>query len=244
MSESLKRGIDALLYLSTRKSVGVTELADELDVNKSTAFRILNTLLESGLVEKNKETATYKLGAAILRLSERYYKNFYTITVALPIMKRLSVEISESVHLAIASNTGAIVVEQVMCEGTAVNAKIGHNEPLHCSSVGKCLLTFSTVADGKNLLKSVVYDKYTDKTLTDEKSLLKEIEKIRKDGFAVDNGELDADIRCVAVPVYNNFGDCIYSLGVSGTANKMTDSRIEKIVPSLLRASKDMALRG
>jgi DNA-binding IclR family transcriptional regulator len=155
------------------------------------------------------------------------------------------VEISESVHLAIASNTGAVVVEQVMSEGpSAVNARIGHHEPLHCSSVGKCLLTFSNFAGDNELLKCVVYDKYTDKTITDEASLLTEIDKIRKNGYAVDNGELNTDIRCVAVPVFNNLGTCIYAIGVSGTAANMTEKRIEKIVPCLLRASRDMAMRG
>jgi len=79
MAQSLQNGINALLFLASKKSVGVTELAEALSVHKSTAFRILDTFLQANMVQKDPETSKYKLGPAILRLSEQYYRNFSII---------------------------------------------------------------------------------------------------------------------------------------------------------------------
>jgi hypothetical protein len=98
----------------------VTELADELQINKSTAFRILDTFLEADMVEKSKETLKYKLGPAILRLSEQYYKNFNIIALAKPFMERLAADIRESVHLCVLSNNKAVVIEQIMSDSRLV----------------------------------------------------------------------------------------------------------------------------
>jgi IclR family KDG regulon transcriptional repressor len=240
MSQSLKKGIEALLFMASRKSVGVTELADELQINKSTAFRILDTFLEADMVEKNKETLKYKLGPAILRLSEQYYKNFNIITAAKPLMERLAADIRESVHLCVCSNNKAVVIEQIMSDSRlVVNAKIGNSEPLHCSAVGKCLLAFAPPEDREKMLSKVTFDVFTEKTITSKQRMLEEIENVRRQGYAVDDGELSADIKCVAVPVFIN-GACSYSLGASGALTRMTKEKTERIIHLLLETAKEI----
>lgn len=240
MSQSLKKGIEALLFLASRKSVGVTELADELQINKSTAFRILDTFLEADMAEKNKETLKYKLGPAILRLSEQYYKNFNIIAAAKPLMERLAADIRESVHLCVCSNNKAVVIEQIMSDSRlVVNAKIGNSEPLHCSAVGKCLLAFAPPEDREKMLSNVSFDVFTEKTISSKQRMLEEMENVRRKGYAIDDGELSADIKCVAVPVFFN-GVCGYSLGTSGALTRMTQEKVERIIPLLLKTAKDI----
>lgn len=241
MSQSLKKGIEALLFLSSRKSVGVTELAEELGVNKSTAFRILDTFLEADMVEKNKETLKYKLGPAILALSEQYYRNFNIIALAKPIMERLAAEIRESVHLCVCSNNRAVIIEQIMSDSRlVVNAKIGNSEPLHCSSVGKCLLAFAPAETREKMIAGIEFEVFTDKTINDRERLVSELEDVRQKGYAVDDGELSPDIKCVAVPVMDGRGACVYSLGASGAKSRMTQEKLNRIVPLLLKAAKDI----
>lgn len=244
MSSALEKGIESLFLLSTRKSIGVTELAEHLNVNKSTAFRILNAYLEANLVEKNLETGKYKLGPAILQLSEQYYKNFSIVEIAKPCLQRLAAEIRESVHLCVAANRSAVVIEQVMSESRlVVNAKIGNSEPLHCSSVGKCLLAFTEEAARVRLLSGINYIRYTENTITNEEDLLQELSHIRAQGYAMDNGELSPDIRCIAAPVFRaNSGD-IYSVGVSGARSRMTDEKLRTILPALLKACKEISCK-
>ena len=230
------------MYLASRKSVGVTELAGELDIHKSTAFRILDTFLEAGIVEKNRETLKYKLGPAILRLSERYYKNFNIIIAAKPIMEQLAADIHESVHLCVYSNNSAVVIEQILSNSRlVVNAKIGNREPLHCSSVGKCLLAFVPEEDRGEMISNITFEIFTEKTIRDEQSLLEEIERVKAQGYAIDDGELNADIKCVAVPVSDNRGMYTYSLGTSGAISRMTEEKVNRIIPLMLKAAKDIS---
>lgn len=238
MSQSLKKGIEALMFLATRKSVGVTELADALDINKSTAFRILDTFLEANMVEKNRETLKYKLGPAILQLSEQYYRNFNIIAAAKPLMEQLARDIRESVHLCVCSNNSAVIIEQIMSDSRlVVNAKIGNSEPLHCSSVGKCLLAFASESDREKMIAHITFDIYTEKTIRCKEDLYTEIEKVKTLGYAVDDGELNGDIKCVAVPVFDDKNACHYSLGTSGAASRMTDDKLDRIIPLLLKTA-------
>ncbi len=242
MSQSLKKGIEALLFLASRRSVGVTELAEALQINKSTAFRILDTFLEANMVEKHKETAKYKLGPAILRLSEQYYKNFSIIATAKPLMERLAAEIRESVHLCVLANHSAVIIEQIMSDSRlVVNARIGNVEPLHCSSVGKCLLAFAPDDKRERMIDGLSYEVFTEKTIDNRDRFLEEIQKIRTQGHAMDDGELSRDIRCVAVPVFNSNGACNYSLGVSGAASRMTPEKVARIVSMLTKTGKELS---
>jgi len=241
MSQSLKKGIEALLFLASRKSVGVTELAEALEVHKSTAFRILDTLQEANMVEKSKETLKYRLGPTILQLSEQYYRNFSIVAVARPIMERLVSEIRESVHLGVLVNNSAVIIEQILSDSRlVVNAKVGGSEPLHCSSVGKCLLAFAPEEQRGKMLKSICFDAYTDKTITSIARLQEELEKVRRLGYAVDDEELSPNIKCAAVPLMNRQGACVYSLGASGVASRMTDEKMEKLIPLMLRAAAEI----
>jgi DNA-binding IclR family transcriptional regulator len=244
MSQSLKNGIDALLFLADRKSAGVTELASSLKVNKSTAFRILNTFMEDNMVEKNKDTLKYRLGPAILRLSEQYYHNFNIIESARPVMEKLAAEIHESIHLCILSNNSAVVIEQMMSSSRLlVNAKVGNSEPLHCSSVGKCLLAFTSEENREKMIDGISFSVFTGKTIKDRNRLNEEIKRVQELGYAIDDEELSEHVRCVAVPVFDERGMCIHSLGASGAASRMTDEKIERIVPLLLKAAKSIVIR-
>jgi DNA-binding IclR family transcriptional regulator len=244
MSQSLKKGIDALLFLAGRKSAGVTELAEALRVNKSTAFRILDTFLEANMVEKNKDTLKYRLGPAILRLSEQYYHNFNIIESARPVMERLSAEIRESVHLCILANNSAVIIEQILSNSRLiVNAKVGNSEPLHCSSVGKCLLAFTSEENREKMIDHITFNVFTEKTITDKEKLNEEIKRVQELGYAIDDEELSKYIRCAAVPVFDERGVCIHSLGASGAASRMTDEKINRIVPLLLKAANNIVIK-
>ncbi len=239
MIQSLYKGIETLLFLASRKSAGVTELAEALGINKSTAFRILDTFLEANMVEKNRETLKYKLGPAILRLSEQYYKNYNIIADAKPLMERLAAEIRESVHLCVCANNSAVIIEQIMSDSRlVVNAKIGNSEPLHCSSVGKCLLAFAETENRDKMISLINFDIYTDKTIRCKAELDAEIEKVRAQGYAVDDGEISEHIKCVAVPVFDSTGKCQYSLGASGAASRMTREKTDRIIPLLVKTAE------
>lgn len=239
MSQSLQNGINALMFLSSKRSAGVTEIARAIGVNKSTAFRIMQTFLTSNIVEKNPETLCYKLGPAILRLSQQYYSGLNAVSISKPYMARLSEGFGESVHLCTLSNNRAVVVEQITADGRLIaNAKIGEEEPLHCSSVGKCLLAYADNSRQEKMLRETALEKYTEKTITDETELQRELARIKEKGFAIDDCELSEEIRCIGAPIFNSKGECSFSIGVSGARSRMTQEKIYKIAEGLKKVSE------
>lgn len=244
MSQSLERGLQTLLFLATRKSIGVTELATELNVNKSTAYRILETLRKYNMTEQKKVSSKYKLGPAVLQLSEQVYKDLNIISIAKPYMQKLVEELGESTHLCILSNNSAVVIEQITTSSRlSVNSKIGNNEPLHASSVGKCLLAFVNSEELKKILNKIKMDKFNQRTIVDKETLIKELTKTKKRGYAIDDREITDEIRCISVPIFNHKGQAVYSLGLSGPVSRMTRNKMEKAILLLKKTGESVSAK-
>lgn len=241
MSQALRNGLDALLFVASRRSVGVTELAAELGIDKSTASRVLATLQDANMVEKQQDTLRFSLGPAILQMSEQYHRNLGVMAIARPVMERLVSEMQESVHLGVLANDQAVVVEQVLSGSRlVVHAQVGGSEPLHCSSIGKCLLAFAPDETRERLLGRLPLEAHTANTITDPDRLQEELGRIRHLGYATDHEELSTGIRCVAVPIRNSRGTYAYALGTSGAAGRMTEAKLSRVVPLMLNAARDI----
>lgn len=241
MSQALKNGIDALLLVASSKSLGVTELAAQLGVDKSTASRLLATLQEADLVERQQDSLRYELGPAVLHLHEQYHRNLSVLPVARPVMERLASQIGESVHLGVLANDQAVVVDQVLSDSRlVVNAQVGGREPLHCSAIGKCLLAHVADETRERLLAGLSLDAHTDATITERGRLRSELETIRHAGYAIDGEELSPGITCVAVPIRNSRGRYEYALGASGAAGRMSATTLSRMVPLMLNAARDI----
>jgi DNA-binding IclR family transcriptional regulator len=241
MSQALKNGLDALLLVASRRSLGVTELAAELGIDKSTASRILATLQEADMVERHPDTLRYALGPTIVHLYERYHRNLSVLAVARPVMERLAAEIRESVHLGVLANDQAVIVDQVLSDSRlVVNAQVGGSEPLHCSSVGKTLLAFAPDELRDSLLSALTLEARTDRTITEVDRLSAELDRVRRQGYATDDEELSVGIRCVAVPIRNSRGSYEYALGASGATGRMTPAKLDRVVALMLHAARDI----
>jgi DNA-binding IclR family transcriptional regulator len=243
MIQSLERGIQALVFLSKRKTAGVTEVAEELGVNKSTAHRILETLIATNMVAQDKETAKYKLGPGILRLSDRLIKNLNIMASAKPYMAKLVEAAGESVHLCMLSNDCAVVIEQVMTDSRlAVHAKIGNAEPVYCSSVGKCLLAYCEEDKRESIIARLAFEPFTKKTITNAQKLREELKLVAERGYAIDDGEVSEDILCIAAPVFNNAGVVPYSLGISCPKSRVSgEAKVGKLIKELSQTTRKLS---
>lgn len=229
MIQSLDRGLKILLLLTERKNVGVTELAKELQVNKSTAFRLLETLVMNFLVEQDESSGKYRLGIGVLRISEKMLNSFDIITISRPFLVKLAEATHESAHLCVFSSGKAFVIDQVVSsEAMKVTAKIGKIEPLYSSAVGKCLMAYRTEKERDKLLDKMEMTPFTPATITSREVLKEQLERIRKTGYAVDEEELTPGVRCMAAPIYNHRGEVINCLGISGPSTRMRAENIEE----------------
>lgn len=227
MVQSLDRGIKILEILRSRKSAGVTEIAMELDVNKSTAFRLIDTLRQNNLVDQDPVTDKYRLSGGILRFGNAFLNNTRVVDLGQPYMEELARRIKENVHLCVFTNNRVIVISQVKsAEMIEVNASIGGREPIYCSAVGKTILAFLPENTREEILSTVELVVYTQKTITDRAALDECLAKVRRQGWAIDDEELTHGVRCIAAPIFNHAGRVVYSLGISALATRITDQKI------------------
>ena len=242
MIKSLDRGLEILFILAEHKSKGVTELANELQVDKSTVFRLLETMEKRNLVQQDKTTAKYKLGIGLLHISEGLVKNLDIINVSKPTLKQLMDSTKESVHLCTFANDKVYVVDQVKSDQIMkVSATIGHEEPIYCSSVGKCILAYLPDETKNRIIDGVQFIPYTEKTKVSKEALMEEIQLIRKKGYALDDEEVSVGVCCIAAPIYNHRGEVKSSIGISGPSARIRPENIDSYISKLKIAASNIS---
>jgi len=240
--QSLDRGIQILLILAEKNSAGVLELAEALNVDKSTASRLVETLRAHDMVRLDPETKKYRLGFRILHLGESLKDNLNVIAIARPMLLELSGKINESVHFCAFNNNSVYVMDQVRSSRNyTLSATVGMIEPLHCSSVGKCILAFRRQDTIRALLENYEFTKYTEHTITTREALMENLERIRALGYAVDDEEMALGVRCLAVPVYDYLNSVRYSIGVSGPKENINASSMETCIKRMIETTRKLS---
>lgn len=222
MIQSVDRAMQVLEILRKEKKSGVTEIGNKLGVNKSTAFRILSTLEDKGFVEKDDVTSKYKLGIRLIKFSNSVINDLDITKIAKPLLRELVEMTGESAHLCILSKSKAVFIDQVKSsEVINVSAKIGGEEPLYCSAVGKSMIAFLPEKQLNDLIDIQKFIAFTPRTITSRQVLLEQLEKIKEVGYAVDDEEINSGVRCIAAPIRNFKGKVVASVGISCPANRV-----------------------
>ncbi|BBH15792.1 IclR family transcriptional regulator [Nocardioides baekrokdamisoli] len=240
--QSVDRAMTILAILARNGDSGVTEVAAELGVHKSTAFRLLATLETHRMVEQVGERGLYRLGAGNLRLAGATTARLDVVTEARDVCRQLATTTGETVNLAVFADTAALYVDQVA--GTSALQShnwVGQRIPLHATSNGKVLL--SEMSEDAVRLAVRELPQLTEKTITSHERLTEELAHVRQVGYALANNELEIGLSAVAAPIRNVRGDVIASLSVSGPSFRLTDERIAGVIPDLLAAATEVSHR-
>ncbi|MDO5141769.1 MAG: IclR family transcriptional regulator [Eubacteriales bacterium] len=200
------------------------EIAAALELNKSTAFGLINTLADLGYLWQNAENQKYALGLKLLSLSSTVKAQSILIQAIHPYLEQVSRKYGETVHCAVACQGGVIYIDKVEAVGSiSINTQIGMRNELHCTGVGKCLLAYLPPAEQEQIYRGELRTR-TYNTITNAERLRAEVSRIRKQGYAVDNEEIALGLRCLAVPVFSAPEQVACAVSVSGMA-----ARIEQI---------------
>lgn len=242
MVQALDKGLKILEIMSDKGAVTITELAEILQVDKSTVSRLMETLRHHDMVQLNKTTKKYQLGLRILNLGTALENNLNIINIARPIIHSVAEELNQSVHLCAFNNTMAYVIDQVVRSSSySLSATIGMIEPMHASSVGKCILAYRREEKLAEMLDNYEYVKFTEKTILNKKDLLEELSKIKEQGYAVDDEELAVGVRCVAVPIFGIGKRVRYSIGISAPLGLMTEENQRRYIERLSNAARKIS---
>jgi DNA-binding IclR family transcriptional regulator len=240
--QSVDRALTILEVLARVGEAGVTEIAGELGVHKSTAFRLVTTLEMHRLVEQTSDRGRYRLGVGVLRLAGATTARLDLVQEARPVCRQLARDTGETVNIAVLSESSALYLDQVAgSSALQPHNWVGQHIPLHATSNGKVLLSGLDDRRLGEVLGSL--SRYTPLTITKKARLREELADVRERGYAAAVDELEEGLTAIAAPVRNAHGDVVASMSVSGPTFRLTDERIGDVVPLLVAAADEVSHR-
>ncbi len=240
--QSVDRALTILEVLARVGEAGVTELAAELDVHKSTAFRLIATLEQHRLVEQSGDRGKYRLGDGVLRLAGATTARLDLVQEARPVCRQLASDTGETVNIAVLSDRSALYLDQVAgSSALQPHNWVGQHIPLHATSNGKVLLSGLDQRRLDEVLGSL--STYTSHTITKKRELRGELDRVRELGYAVAVDELEVGLTAVAAPIRNSHGDVVASMSVSGPTFRLSADRVDDVARRLVEAAEEVSHR-
>ncbi len=242
--QSVDRALMVLEILGKLGSAGVTEIAADLGVHKSTVSRLITVLESRGFVEQLSDRGKYRLGFAIVRLAGSTSAQMDLAKESQAICNRLSEECGETTNIAILH--GDRIINIVEAHGPAdisLRTWVGQNCPAHATSSGKALLAACDSKALRDLLGAGELPVFTPNTVSDTVALAAELERVRSDGWASVCEELEVGLNAVAAPVLDSRGKVIAALSVSGPAYRLSPDRFALVAKLTMESAKQISRR-
>lgn len=233
------------LFAEKEEPLRVLDIAKELQINTSTVLRFLLTLQNCGYVEQDPQTLRYHLTFKLCRLAGKIQASTNLTSTAHPCLRELSQIMKESVCLAIEQNMMVTYVDVVEGPDMMVRSmqRIGNVAKMHCTGIGKIFLLSKSTEQIDSMISLHGLTKYTDNTITTKTQLLKELETVRRNGYAYDNEECEIGAKCIAFPIRDYTGEIIAGFSVTGPSARLTDSFIQSHMDDLMRVSSTISSR-
>ncbi len=231
---SLHRGLEVIDCFTLRPSWSLAELAQHLRQNKATLFRVLHTLEQFGYLAKDGASGRYVPGLRLHTLGAAAVQHETLRWQSLPPLQDLAQATGETVHVGILHD-GVVVTVQVV-EGThavRMHSTIGKRSPAHASALGKVLLAHLPDAEVEALLQRQGMARFTPNTITTPAALREALHRVRQEGYAPDEEEIEAGLRCLAAPITDQTGRPTAALAISAPAWRMTPEAVAVLLPQV-----------
>ena len=239
---AVEASVKVITFLAEcEQEIGISEISRGTGINKNMVFRILNTLENEGWVYCNEQK--YSLTLLLFGLASKPISRLSLNTAATPVLYDLLNETGESTYLGVLKDDKVLYVQHLDgIKDVRVAGRLGGEYDLYCSAPGKVLLAYAD-DDFIEEYTSRVLEKRTANSITEKNLLLKELENIRKNGYAIDKEEFGNGITCVAAPVFDYTGSVVGCVGNSAfTLNHDSQSVIERILSPVLKAAKEISV--
>ena len=231
--------------LCIQGEMSAAQLSRHLDINKGSVHRVLNTLRELGYVEDSSKVGQYLPTLKISGLGRQVEAKSSLAGLVRPFMKELLAKFNVVVNLGIFSGHHVHVVERLNPSGTPVSIVMDYTVPAYCSALGKLFLSRMSDAQVAQYLKQVQPVAYTEHTITTYEGLRAELAKVREQGYAVDDRELNLNLSCVAMPILDHSGNLLAALSLAGlpeASGPAFDQKLEDLRAAARSISKKMPM--
>ena len=241
--QSVDRALTILEILARRREVGVTDIASELGVHKSTAFRLVVVLEDHGLVEQTTERGKYRLGFGVVRLAGSAAAQLDLAQESQAACEELVAAVGETANVAILDEGWATNISEVRGEAAVVSQSwVGRRTPLHATSSGKVLLAFQPKDDRERVLAQPL-EQFTTQTIVEPDLLRVELAQIRERGWASTCEELEVGLNAVAAPIRGADGTVVAAVSVSGPSYRLGPHCFAEVADYVQTAATQIGLR-
>lgn len=200
-----------------REGIGLADLSKRLGLHASTVFHLVRTMVSLGYVSQHKDSKKYRIGRRLFTLAAGAFDDIELVSLATPVLEKLSRDSGEASHFAVRSGEEIVVLAKTAGTGMFQMAdRSGTVRPAHATALGKVLLAALTPEQLGRFLATRELHRFTPKTIAERDALVRELEHVRRNGIAYDDGEFDSEVRCVAVPVRDLAGRISGAIGISG----------------------------
>lgn len=242
--QSIDRAIQVLKCFSEqKKELKLTEIADEIGLSKSTVHGIVSSLKYHGLLDQDEATQKYSLGLYLMVLGETVSKSLNIRNITSPVIQDVCNIVNETVHIGKLDGSDVIYVDKIeSMQSMRIFTNIGAKNPSYCTGVGKSMLAYLDEETVLSLFPDKLESKTTN-TITDKSELIKELKKIRENGYCLDNEEYVEGLICVAAPIFDYSGKIKYAISVSGPTVRMTEDKIYETIEVVKNAAKKISYK-
>ena len=240
--QSLDRGLTILEAVAkSRSPVPLANLREMLDVNRSSVFRLANTLRRRGFLANPSDSNEYVIGPTVWRLF-RNYDWTMLVSFCRHHLQLLSKETGETSHLGVQEGKQALFIAHQTGHGQviSVSGRTGEFMPLYCTAHGKVLISDLSADELKAIFGDMAFERHTDTTVRNVDELVAACAKVRAAGYAIDDGEYHPEIRCLAVPIRDKAGEIVAAIGISAPVARMSDERCEMIGKKVMGIAREI----
>ena len=238
--QSLDRGLAILeAVASSSQPVPLKHLTDLIGIDRSSVFRLANTLRQRRFLANPKDSKDYILGPTAWRLSRRYGRNLLG-TFFHHYLQELTAILGETSHFTVREGVEVFFIDHQTPTGQVVSVagQTGEFAPLHCTAHGKALLADHDLSALRGLLGSAPLRVYTRTTVKSMTRLARVCAEVRAEGFAFDDGEYMAELRCVAAPIRDPQGDIVASVGISSPVTRLHSRAVARAAAEVKKTAR------
>jgi IclR family acetate operon transcriptional repressor len=237
--QSLDRALHLLDIIADADGLALAEIAKKADLAPSTVHRILGTLENHGHVRADPDTGRWLIGVAAFRVGSAFLRSRNLVAMSRVGMRQLMEATGETVNLGIEDDGDVVFVAQIESHAP-IRAffRPGRRTAIHASGIGKALLATMPEERVAEIFAIKNPAAYSRKTITGRKAMLAELAKIRARGWALDDEEQTLGMRCVAAPIFNEYGETIAAISISGPTVRMADDRLAELNAAVAGAAR------
>lgn len=222
--------------------VGVVELSENLKLHKSTVFRLLKVLEQHKYLERAHEDGKYKLGSKIIHLGMCALADVDVAEAGQGYLEKLVSLTGETAHLGVLR--GGQIISVAVAHGSKnlrLGVHVGGSSPPHCSALGKAILAFLSSDECQRVISNIDFSAHTAHTISKKSAFLKELSRIRKNGYSIDNEEFEEGLKCIGAPVFNYSGRVVAAISIAGPAFRMTKPTIDSLKSTVVQTANGLS---